>query len=150
MRARRRECSTTHIVGFGARSELSVGAGARDRDRKAGSERDERQRRVPGQRKRAQCAGFTALSRNYNAFRYMDTNRRLCYMGSLIRAILALSPRDVGSIPKRKKKPTVPQSEFVYSAFGCRAVAMSSNICEYRAFKLHVTNNLVRPYLSFV
>lgn len=51
-------------------------------------------------------------------------------------AILALSPRDVGSMPKRKKKPTVPQSEFVYSAFGCRAVAMSSNVCEYSAFKL--------------
>ena len=56
-------------------------------------------------------------------------------MGSLIRAILALSPRDVGSVPKRKKKPTVPQSEFVYSAFGCRTVAMSSNICEYSTFK---------------
>lgn len=61
-------------------------------------------------------------------------------MGSLIIAILALSPRDVGSIPNRKKKPTVPQSEFVYSAFGCRAVEMSSNICEVRIQRVFKAN----------
>ena len=99
---------------------------ARDGDRKAGSGASGEY--LGSARERSARACSTALSRHYDAFHSANTVTQ-CYMGSLIRAILALSPRDVGSIPKRKKKPTVPQSEFVYSALGCRAVAMSSNIC---------------------
>jgi hypothetical protein len=50
------------------------------------------------------------------------------YFGSLMRAILALSPHVVGIIPRAPKKPIVPKSEFVYSARGRFALAMSSKV----------------------
>ena len=54
------------------------------------------------------------------------------YFGSLMRAILALSPHFVGIIPRAPKKPMVPRSEFVYSARGRFALAMSSKVCRGR------------------